>query len=144
MFGRHLKENAAVLILHPQEEFQLKAHLVLQAVLLKAIPRFRPSAKKGLTELISAGFSFRSQAFFRQFTGEQKGRHGHTAIHNVLAIVTRIVPAAVSIPQALALHTRVKSNRVVSVRHRTRPLSRKFGQKLYPTPLVVKRLDISK
>ena len=144
MFRRHLKEYAPVLILHPQEEFQFKPHLVLQAILPEAIPRFHPSAKNRLTELILARNRFSTKAFFRQFASEQKCRHRHPSVHDVLAIVPRIVPAAMGVPHALSLHTWVKFNRIVAMRRRTHPLPRKFGQKIHPAPLEIKRLDIRK
>ena len=78
-----------------------------------------------------------------QFASEQQRRNRHAAIHNVLAIIAGIVPAAMGIPSPFTVHARVEPDAIVQVSSRSRPLARKIGSQVYTATLVIKRLDVS-
>ena len=126
---RHLEKDSAVAVLHAQEEFKLEADFVEQAARLL----------KARHKAVTAHDSRRRRA---HFAGEQERGDTHAAIHDVLAVITGIVPSAMRVPCPFAVHDAVEFQVVVHVCRGPRPLTGEFRRQLDSRSLEVERLDV--
>ena len=108
MFRSHLKKYAAVGVLHTQEKVQFKADFFLKAVHLEPV-----RSNKRFLRIDCLIFQAFASTIANQFAGKQEGCYRDATVHNILAIITGIVPATMGIPGAFAMHARVESDVVV-------------------------------
>ena len=125
---RHLEKNAAIVILHPQEKFQFKTNLVQQTRRL-----FKRSGKTRTADKCR---------ILAQFASKHQCCDTHAAIHDVLAIITGIVPATMSVPKSCTVHCRMELQLIIQMRSRTCPSPSKLFRQIHTAPLIIERLDI--
>ena len=77
-----------------------------------------------------------------ELAAKHQRRYTHATIHNVLAIIARIVPAAMGVPKPSTFHRRVEFQLIVQMRHRAGPNPRQTLRQFDTAPLVIERLDI--
>ena len=125
--------DTAVLVLHGKHPVQIVAHFFEDLGILRKFTRNIPGQ--------------RIQVLREILVGLQQCKHGDAGVHDILAVVARIVPATVGLNRlAGALAARhlvraVDNHLVVLMAHRTRPLACIFRRKRHARTLVIEPLE---
>ena len=130
---RHLVVDTAILVLHGEHPVQVIAYFFQDFGILRKFARDIPA--QGI------------QVLREIFVGFEQRKHGNARVHDILAVVTRIVPAACRLDRLAGtlasghLVGTVNDNLVVLMASGTGPLACIFRRKRHARTLVIEPLE---